>query len=177
MVKPDAIVWRGDVELPLTQQGIRVFGAPISRTEFVVVQLKAKIQHEVLFQRIVAVQGGHPSLLVAPSDVLVQPWPISVKLAATSACERRGDWEGGGVCTTRGGTAGAQFSKPCRSVVNTAEANGKAQKSALEVQVTEVIARAKKCVAALDVQRGQEMASLEEGRARLIRLESAVLEA
>ena len=60
----------------------------------------------------------------------------------------------------------------------------KAQKSAseptLEVQVTECksfIARAEKRVAALDVQRAQEMASLEEGRARLIRLESAVLEA
>ena len=60
----------------------------------------------------------------------------------------------------------------------------KAQKSAseptLEVQVTECksfIARAEKRVAALDAQRAQEVASLEEGRARLIRLESVALEA
>ena len=60
----------------------------------------------------------------------------------------------------------------------------KAQKSAseptLEVQDTECksfIARAEKRVAALDAQRAQEVASLEEGRARLIRLESAALEA
>ena len=60
----------------------------------------------------------------------------------------------------------------------------KAQKSAseptLEVQVTECksfIARAEKRVAALDAQRAHEVASLEEGRARLIRLESVALEA
>ena len=61
---------------------------------------------------------------------------------------------------------------------------GEAQKSAseptLEVQVTECksfIARAENRVAALDAQRAQEVASLEEGRARLIRLESVALEA
>ena len=44
-------------------------------------------------------------------------------------------------------------------------------------RVQELIARAEKRVAALDAQRAQEVASLAEGRARLIRLESAALEA
>ena len=57
LVKPDAIVWRGDEELPLAQQGIRVLGAPIGRTEFVVAHLEGKTrEHEVLFQRILAVK-------------------------------------------------------------------------------------------------------------------------
>ena len=42
LVKPDAIVWRGDEELPLAQQGIRVLGAHIGRTEFVVAHLEGK---------------------------------------------------------------------------------------------------------------------------------------
>ena len=34
-VKPDAVVWRGDVELPLERQGMRVLGTPNGRPEFV----------------------------------------------------------------------------------------------------------------------------------------------
>ena len=57
LVKPDAIVWRGDEEFPLAQQGIRVLGASIGRTEFVVAHLEGKTrEHEVLFQRILAVK-------------------------------------------------------------------------------------------------------------------------
>ena len=42
LVKPDAIAWRGDKELPLAQQGSRVLGAAIGRTEFVVAHLEGK---------------------------------------------------------------------------------------------------------------------------------------
>ena len=34
-VKPEAVVWRGDLELPLSQQGMRVLGVPIGQPEFV----------------------------------------------------------------------------------------------------------------------------------------------
>ena len=34
-VKPGAVVWRGDTDLPLSQQGIRVLGVPIGQPEFV----------------------------------------------------------------------------------------------------------------------------------------------
>ena len=44
-----SIVRRGDEELPLAQQGIRVLGAPIGRTKFVVAHLEGKTQeHDVL---------------------------------------------------------------------------------------------------------------------------------
>ena len=33
--KPDAVVWRGDPELPLTEQGLTVLGAPVGQLEFV----------------------------------------------------------------------------------------------------------------------------------------------
>ena len=34
-VKPEAVVWRGDLELPLSQQGMRVLGVPIGQPVFV----------------------------------------------------------------------------------------------------------------------------------------------
>ena len=49
----DAVVWRGDTELPLCQQGIRVLGVPIGQPEFVRHFLEKKNQeHQTLFQRI-----------------------------------------------------------------------------------------------------------------------------
>ena len=33
--KPDAVVWRGDTEMPLSQQGIQVLGVPVGQPEFV----------------------------------------------------------------------------------------------------------------------------------------------
>ena len=75
LVKPDAIVWRGDAELPLTQQGIRVLGAPIGRTEFVVAHLEGKTrEHEVLFRRILAVQDTQACWLL----LLHCRWEVSV---------------------------------------------------------------------------------------------------
>ena len=34
-VKPDAVVWRGDAQLPLESQGVRVLGTPTGRPEYV----------------------------------------------------------------------------------------------------------------------------------------------
>ena len=35
VVKPDAVVWRGDPLLPFSQQGVKVLGIPIGHTEYV----------------------------------------------------------------------------------------------------------------------------------------------
>ena len=52
-VKPEALVWRGDLELLLSQQGMRVLGLLIGQPEFVRDYLERKNQeHETLFQRI-----------------------------------------------------------------------------------------------------------------------------
>ena len=51
MEKPDAVVWRGDPELPLTKQGLTVSGAPVGQVEFVQAQL-TKNEHEALLEMI-----------------------------------------------------------------------------------------------------------------------------
>ena len=51
--KPDAVVWRGDPELPLTEQGLTVLGAPVGQLEFVQAQLAKKgAEHEALLEMI-----------------------------------------------------------------------------------------------------------------------------
>ena len=54
MEKPDAVVWRGgDPELPLTEQGLTVLGAPVGQVEFVQAQLTKKgAEHEALLEMI-----------------------------------------------------------------------------------------------------------------------------
>ena len=52
-VKPEAVVWRGDLELLLSQQCMRVLGVPIGQPQFVRDYLERKNQeHEILYQRI-----------------------------------------------------------------------------------------------------------------------------
>ena len=53
VVKPDAVVWRGDASLPLEQQGVKILGVPVGQPEFVrhFVSLKS-VEHETLFERI-----------------------------------------------------------------------------------------------------------------------------
>ena len=41
-VRPDAVVWKGDQQLPPNQQGLRVLGVPIGQPEFVLDFLEAK---------------------------------------------------------------------------------------------------------------------------------------
>ena len=47
------MVWRGDPELPLTEQGLTMLGAPVGQVEFVQAQLTKKgAEHEVLLEMI-----------------------------------------------------------------------------------------------------------------------------
>ena len=58
-VKPDAVVWKGDQQLPPNQQGLRVLGVPIDQPEFVLDFLEAKSRERAtLFQRIPWVQDS-----------------------------------------------------------------------------------------------------------------------
>ena len=55
LVESDAVVWKSDPELPLSQNGSRVLGAPIGQPLYIVDQLASKsVEHELLFQRIPA---------------------------------------------------------------------------------------------------------------------------
>ena len=65
VVKPDAVVWRGDPLLPTSQQGVKVLGIPIGHTKHVREFLERKTrQQEVLFQRIPSVNDTQAVLLL-----------------------------------------------------------------------------------------------------------------
>ena len=52
----NAIVWRGDHELPPVQQGVKLLGTPLGHAAFVEDQLaKLSLSHSLLFERIQAV--------------------------------------------------------------------------------------------------------------------------
>ena len=49
---PDAVVWRGDPELPAVDRGLKVLGAPFGHPEFVQEFLRRKSdEQQVFFQR------------------------------------------------------------------------------------------------------------------------------
>ena len=53
LVKPTAVVWRSDTELPVELQGVRLFGVPIGSPYFVRQQLEDKsAEQDLLFHRI-----------------------------------------------------------------------------------------------------------------------------
>ena len=53
LVKPDAVVWKGDHTFHPQQQGIRVLGAPLGSAEYVQSHLEQKsVEQETLFHRI-----------------------------------------------------------------------------------------------------------------------------
>ena len=59
LVEPDAVVWKSDPEFPLSQNGLRVLGAPIGHPLYIVDQLASKsAEHELLFQRIPSKRRG-----------------------------------------------------------------------------------------------------------------------
>ena len=65
LVRPDAVVWRGDPELPRNQQGLRVLGVPIGQPEFVRDFLEKKTREQaILFQRIPWVQDTQATFLL-----------------------------------------------------------------------------------------------------------------
>ena len=81
-LKPEAVMWKGDPQLPEEQQGVRVLGVPIGRGEFVRVFLEKKNKdYETLFQRIPWLND--PSVCVAaPSHVRVDPSKRLVEISA-----------------------------------------------------------------------------------------------
>ena len=62
-VKPDAVVWRGDPGLPLSQQGLKVLGIPIGQPAFVSDFLERK-SREQQTQRIPAVNDPQAAFLL-----------------------------------------------------------------------------------------------------------------
>ena len=53
VVKPDAAVWKGDPNLPPTQQGLKVLGVPLGQPAYVREFLENKSRERtVLFERI-----------------------------------------------------------------------------------------------------------------------------
>ena len=57
ILDPNAVVWRGDVDLDPSQRGLKVLGSPIGSDEFVRTQLRSMAtKHATLLQRIPAVR-------------------------------------------------------------------------------------------------------------------------
>ena len=53
VVKPEAVVWRGDTSLPGTKQGLKVLGLPVGCLEYIVAELNQKTRDQAtLFDRI-----------------------------------------------------------------------------------------------------------------------------
>ena len=64
-VKPEAVVWRGDPELPETKQGLRVLGVPVGHRKYILSQLEQKAdEHKELLRRIPFVQDVQPAWLL-----------------------------------------------------------------------------------------------------------------
>ena len=52
-VDPDAVVWKGDPDLPLSQQGIKILGVPVGRKEFIEHELDSRATcHAELLEKI-----------------------------------------------------------------------------------------------------------------------------
>ena len=53
LVDPDAVVWKGDPDLPLSQQGIKILGVPVGRKEFIEHELDSRATcHAELLEKI-----------------------------------------------------------------------------------------------------------------------------
>ena len=64
-VKPDAVVWKGDPELPLAQQGLKVLGVPIGQIEYVRDFLEKKSrEQEVWFNKIPGINDPQAARLL-----------------------------------------------------------------------------------------------------------------
>ena len=47
-VKPEAVVWRGDLSLPTSEQGLKVLGVPVGHPECIVRELAQKAEEKSL---------------------------------------------------------------------------------------------------------------------------------
>ena len=94
LVRPDAVVWRGEPELPRNQQGLRVLGVPIGQPEFVRDFLEVKTREQAtLFQRIPWVQDTQAAflLLLMCGSTRANFWLRSVQPDLTEGFAERHD--------------------------------------------------------------------------------------
>ena len=57
LAQPEAVVWRGDPNLPESKQGLRVLGVPVGHHSYILSKLEQKAdEHEELLRRIPAIQ-------------------------------------------------------------------------------------------------------------------------
>ena len=98
ILKPDAFVWRSDRLLPSRQQGVKVFGIPIGKQEFLKRNTR---QQQVLFPRIPSVNNTQ-----APSSFFSCVAPRG-RISDCRLCE--GDGDVVGVVTPLGGVAQAFY--------------------------------------------------------------------
>ena len=92
-LKPEAVVWRGDPLLLAAQQGVRVLGIPIGKTEYVQEFLEHKTrQQQVLFQRIPWVNNTQSAfLLLSMCGATRDFWLRAVRPEDTKDFARRHD--------------------------------------------------------------------------------------
>ena len=64
VVKLGAVVWMGDRELPVTEQGVKVLGVPSGTPEYVQELAKKGREQEILFQRIPWVNDPQAAWLI-----------------------------------------------------------------------------------------------------------------
>ena len=95
-VKPEAVVWRGDPQLPLHKQGLTVLGVPVGQPEFVVAELTAKAEeHASLFEKITHIPDVQIGwlLLVFCAATRANYWLRTVSPELTGGFARRHDHE------------------------------------------------------------------------------------
>ena len=95
-VKPEAVVWRGDPQLPLHKQGLTVLGVPVGQPEFVVAELTAKAEeHASLFEKITHIPDVQIGwlLLVFCAATRANYWLRTVSPEFTEGFARRHDHE------------------------------------------------------------------------------------
>ena len=91
-VKPEAVVWRGDPQLPLHKQGLTVLGVPVGQPEFVVAELTAKAEeHASLFEKITHIPDVQIGwlLLVFCAATRANYWLRTVSPELTEGFSRR----------------------------------------------------------------------------------------
>ena len=94
VVKPDAVVWKGDPNLPPTQQGLKVLGVPLGQPAYVREFLENKSREQtVLFERIPWVNDPQAAwlLLMMCASTRANFWLRAVRPELTEAFASRHD--------------------------------------------------------------------------------------
>ena len=95
-VRPDAVFWRGDQNLPQSEQGLKVLGVPIGHPEFVKEFLEGKSREQVtMFQRIPWIEDTQAAfaLLLMCGSTRANCWLRTVQPDQTEDFARRHDEE------------------------------------------------------------------------------------